>query len=156
MKEITGSSGFAGATITLTINPNPNPNHLYPHRANNGYTWETNDAKPSNPCPCKYPTCNVNTPEHPLINRAAVAAVRAASPSWEAWEPEENPLRSFSAEQLQGLCGSNMEANMKQTSAAQVAAAELEFDAWPEFPANFDAREAYPQCVRPIRTQGHW
>jgi len=29
-------------------------------RANNGYSWETNDAKPSNPCPCKYSACNLS------------------------------------------------------------------------------------------------
>jgi len=29
-------------------------------RANDGYTWETNDAKPVNPCPAKYPACNLS------------------------------------------------------------------------------------------------
>lgn len=29
-------------------------------RANNGYTWETNDAAPENPCPCKYKKCTLN------------------------------------------------------------------------------------------------
>merc|ERR1712028_273111 len=29
-------------------------------RANNGYSWETNDAKPSIPCPYKYPACNLS------------------------------------------------------------------------------------------------
>merc|ERR1719478_1206808 len=28
-------------------------------RANNGYTWETNDGKPQNPCPCKYKACTL-------------------------------------------------------------------------------------------------
>jgi len=36
-------------------------------RANNGLVWETNDAVPSSPCPCKYPQCTT----HPDFSRSA-------------------------------------------------------------------------------------
>lgn len=38
-------------------------------RANNGYTWETNDAKPINPCPSKYPTCNLNAAVEEIVEK---------------------------------------------------------------------------------------
>jgi hypothetical protein len=34
--------------------------YRYYCRANNGFVWETNDAAPINPCPCKYPICTLH------------------------------------------------------------------------------------------------
>merc|ERR1712178_483790 len=36
-------------------------NYKYLCKANNGYTWHTNDDKPVCPCPCKYSECTVPT-----------------------------------------------------------------------------------------------
>merc|ERR1712194_610211 len=43
-------------------------------RANNGYSWETNDAKPINPCPSKYPACNLAAAVEEIARRQQAGA----------------------------------------------------------------------------------
>lgn len=47
-------------------------------RANNGYTWETNDDKPNNPCPCKYPACDLHKSKVGAAFFANIASERLA------------------------------------------------------------------------------
>ena len=81
--------------------------------------------------------------KHP-INHEIVKKIRSSTHLWEAHEPEENPLRFMSHEELRSLLGTHlvpkMEAHKVEKSLLNV-------------PATFDSRNAFPGCVHPIRNQ---
>jgi len=49
-------------------------------RANNGYTWETNDKAPVDPCPAKYPKCTILTTAE-LLAHAVPASESICDPT---------------------------------------------------------------------------
>ncbi len=81
---------------------------------------------------------------HP-INSKMVADIRSKA-SWEAHEPDTNPLANLTREQLLNLVGTNIDYdyNMPATTYENVGA----------LPTNFDPRtEKFSNCIHPIRDQ---
>ena len=80
---------------------------------------------------------------HP-INQQQVDMIRSRTDKWVAHEPETNPLRNLSAEQLLGMCGTyNVPYNGLQLVDTTVGA----------FPDRFDAREQWGSRIHAIRDQ---
>jgi len=82
---------------------------------------------------------------HP-VNGEIVNAVRTRTSQWEAFDVEQNPLRTYSLTQLRGMLGTNNEAT------TQAPLDLVEPVGVSSIPDNFDWRQQ-GNCVHPIRDQ---
>lgn len=82
---------------------------------------------------------------HP-INLQMTKNVKEAAASWEPYEPQENPLKDLTHQQLMGLLGTTFEvpngADIPEYVSLQGSV-----------PTDFDARTEWPDCVHEVRDQ---
>ena len=80
---------------------------------------------------------------HP-INHEMVAVIRERSPAWESHDPESNPLKMYSRDELLDLVGTYIpEAKVVNDNGEPAKA----------LPTNFDARTQWGTKIHPIRDQ---
>lgn len=83
---------------------------------------------------------------HP-VNSQIVHAIRSKDTTWEAHEPETNPLRNYSIEKLKGMLGLILNhEEMDSTVYREPMVVE-------DKPSEFDWRKQHPSCVHDIRDQ---
>jgi len=82
----------------------------------------------------------------PIITGARVQRINAGNHSWVAHNPETNPLRHLSTQQLQGLMGLRSYHPLAiESNASNLGLGSI--------PTSFDARTKWPSCQQPIRDQ---
>jgi hypothetical protein len=88
----------------------------------------------------------VNQKTHP-INAEIVQAIRERTSAWEAHNPEDNPLRNYSREELLGLVGTYVPAPRFEVESDLYGPIQA-------LPSSFDPRtEKFSTCIHPIRDQ---
>ncbi len=79
------------------------------------------------------------------INEDIVAEIKAKTTAWTPYEASENPMRTKSLVELNGLCGTIIRGPIRGENTTE----ELDLSV----PATFDARDKWSTCINPIRNQ---
>ena len=87
----------------------------------------------------------------PFITSESLADARSAS-SFEVYSFEEHPFKNWSEVQIKSLMGLSS-LSLKDTSEIPVSDSFATSEA--DLPESFDSREKWPECIHPIRNQGH-
>jgi cathepsin B len=86
--------------------------------------------------------------EEPFVTKSFVDQQKFVS-SFETYTFEEHPFKNWSKSELQGLLG------LSPLSLRDTSKIVYNFDMSRDLPENFDSREQWPECIHPIRDQGH-
>jgi cathepsin B len=81
-----------------------------------------------------------------VINSEYLEGIKKTA-TFETYSHEEHPFKNWSESQLRGLMGLQ-QISLKDTS-------NMPYDKDNDLPVHFDSREQWPDCIHPIRDQGH-
>lgn len=74
---------------------------------------------------------------------------KKAEATFEIYSHDEHPFKNWSESEIKGLLGLSR-LSLKDTSEINYTLTNVE-----DLPENFDSREKWPECIHPIRNQGH-